>query len=241
MGAPNLSYDQRLKLVYYNSTAIPAHRMRWNGLWDIPVGRGKRFGKGMSGVLNQIAGGWQVATMGVWGSGSWLSVPAGEFLFGNPVLSADQRLEFYYNGKPQRLFFRGDFDPSKAKGIDLQKLYALVPLDRGQRIMHPVGTGYDNRIPQVLKDGSVRQTSVTDMVSWNSRAFILGPRSWNNDISLFKNFAYKERYNLRFTADFFNSFNHPNDQNPNSTTGLQDLSVQTNDPRIIQFSLRFSW
>jgi hypothetical protein len=241
MGAPNLSYSQRLKLVYYNSTAVPAHRMRWNALWDVPIGRGKHFGKGMSGVINQIAGGWQVATMGVWGSGNWLSVPAGEFLFGNPVLSADERLEFYYNNKPQRLYFRGDFDPSKATGIDLQKLYALVPLDRNQRVMRPVGTGFDNRIPQVLKNGTVRQTSITDMVSWNSRAFILGPRAWNSDISLFKNFAYKERYNLRFTADFFNAFNHPNDPNPNSTTGLQDLSVQTNDPRIIQFSLRFSW
>jgi hypothetical protein len=93
----------------------------------------------------------------------------------------------------------------------------------------------------VLKDGTVRQTSITDMVSWNSRAFILGPRAWSTDISLFKNFVFKERYNVRFTADFFNAFNHPNDGNPNATTGLQDLSTQTNDPRIIQFSLRFSW
>jgi hypothetical protein len=46
---------------------------------------------------------------------------------------------------------------------------------------------------------------------------------------------------MRFTADFFNLFNHPNDKVPNTTTGLVDLSQQNNDPRIIQFSARLEW
>ena len=41
----------------------------------------------------------------------------------------------------------------------------------------------------------------------------------------------------KITNDFFNAFNHPIDNVPNASTGLQDLSTQTNDPRIIQFSL----
>jgi hypothetical protein len=61
------------------------------------------------------------------------------------------------------------------------------------------------------------------------------------DFSLFKNFSITERFKARFTADFFNIFNHPNDNDPNATTGLQDLSTQPNEPRIIQFSLRFDW
>lgn len=107
--------------------------------------------------------------------------------------------------------------------------------------MHPVGAAFDNRIPLPLASGAVRLTSITDTVSWNSRAFFLGPRAWNTDVSFFKNFLLTERMKLRFTADFFNFFNHPNDANPNSTTGLQDLSLQTNEPRIVQFSLRFQW
>jgi hypothetical protein len=46
---------------------------------------------------------------------------------------------------------------------------------------------------------------------------------------------------VRFTADFFNAFNHPVDLRPDSTSGLVDLSQQANDPRIIQFSLRAEW
>jgi len=47
--------------------------------------------------------------------------------------------------------------------------------------------------------------------------------------------------NVRFSADFFNLFNHPNDINPDTTTGLVDLSQQWNEPRTIQFSLRFDF
>ena len=79
------------------------------------------------------------------------------------------------------------------------------------------------------------------MLSWNPRNFYLGPHSWNQDLSIFKYFDSTERIRIRFTSDFFNFFNHPNDLSPNGTTGLQDLSQQTNDPRIIQFSLRLEW
>jgi hypothetical protein len=87
----------------------------------------------------------------------------------------------------------------------------------------------------------VRLTPITDTVSWNARAFFMGPRNWNTDASVFKNFRFTESANLRFTADFFNVFNHPNNNNPNNATGLIDLSTQANDPRIIQFSLRLSF
>ena len=107
--------------------------------------------------------------------------------------------------------------------------------------MKPVGAGFDNRIPQQLSNGSVRQTPITDSVNWNSRAFFKGPGAWNVDASVFKNISVTERVTARFTADFFNAFNHPNDSNPNNTTGLQDLSAQPNDPRIIQLSLRLQW
>jgi hypothetical protein len=123
----------------------------------------------------------------------------------------------------------------------LQKLYALVPVDRNQRIMRPVGAAFDNRIPLVLSNGTTSLVGITDTVAWNARAFFLGPRAWNTDVSFFKNFSITERVRLRFTADMFNFFNHPNDGNPNGTTGLQDLATQPNEPRVIQFSLRLQW
>jgi hypothetical protein len=241
LGEPNLTLDQRLRLVYYNSTAIPPHHIRFNGIYDLPFGREKRFAKGASRALDAVIGGWQIATIGDWRSGTWQSVTSSEYLFGNPALSADQRLTLYLNGRPQRLYFRGDFDPTRATNVDLQQLEALVPVDRGSRLLRPLGAAFDNRLPQTLANGTARLTSISDTVSPNARAFFLGPRAWNADVSLFKNFSLTERMRLRFTADFFNVFNHPNDVSPNATTGLQDLSQQTNDPRIVQFSARIQW
>lgn len=238
LNAPNLSEAERLKLGYANSDAVPAHRIRFNGIWDLPFGRGKAFGGGVSRGVNHLIGGWQIAFIGDWRSGMWMGVDASRYLFGDPTLTADQRLEMNIFGRRQRLWFRGDFDPRLATQVDQAALQALVPVDRSQRVLRPVGDRYDNRIPMVLANGTVRYTSITDMLNWNARNFFRGPGSWNTDVALFKNFQITERVRTRITADFFNVFNHPVDVNPSASTGLQDLSRQANAPRIIQFSLR---
>ncbi len=238
---PSLTYDQRLRLVYYNSTAIPPHRISWNGIYDLPFGRGKQFGRNASRLTDALIGGWQIATIGNWRSGTWLSVSGSEYLFGNPSLSGDQQLTLTLNGRSQRLYFAGDFDPRLATNVDQAKLQALIPVDRNARTLHPLGTAFDNRLPVTLANGTIRLTPITDTVNWNSRAFILGPKNRNMDSSVFKSFSFSERVKLRVTADLFNVLNHPNNGNPNATTGLQDLSQQSNEPRIIQFSMRVSF
>src|SRR6266446_994689 len=236
-GEPNLTPSQRLRLGYVNSSEVPPHRVRWNGIYELPFGRGKKFAGGVSKPLNLLVGGWQLAWIGTWQSGNWSSVSSSRYLFGNPTLSKDQRLTMTIFGRRQRLWFKGYFDPTQATGVDPAKLEALVPVDRSQRVLRPLGPNFDNKIPVQLADGTTRLTSVTDMVNWNARDFYLGPVSWNQDFSAFKYFEFSERVKMRFTADFFNLFNHPNDPRPNTATGLQDLSQQTNAPRIIQFSL----
>jgi hypothetical protein len=241
LGEPGLSFDQRLRLIYYNSGNIPMHHIRWNGIYDLPFGRGKIFGQSASGILNHLIGGWQLATIGDWAGGKWMGVNSGRYLFGDPRLDPDQRFVLTFNGRPQRLFFRGDFDPRLASNVDQATLQKLIPVNQADRVLHRLGPNFDNRVLQQLANGSVRLTSITDNVNWNARNFFRGPRAWNVDASIFKNFAIREAVKVRFTADFFNAFNHPNDQNPNTTTGLQDLSQQPNEPRIIQLSLRLEW
>ncbi len=240
-GSPKMTYKQRLRLAYYNASSVPAQRIRWNAIYTLPFGRGKKYGSNVSRGLDALIGGWEIATIGTWRSGNWLSVSGGRWLFGDPTLSPDERLIMTIFGRRQRLWFRGDFDPRYASDVDQNKLQQLVPVDRSKRVLRPLGPNFDNRLPQQLADGTVRMTTTNDLVKWNSRNFFRGPGAWNVDFSIFKWFTITERMKARFTADFFNFFNHPNDLNPNSTTGLQDLSKQTNEPRIIQFSLRFEW
>lgn len=246
LGSPNLSYDERLRLVYFNSTNVPPHRIRYNGIYDLPFGRGKAYGKDAGGGLNALIGGWQVAFIGDWRSGFWGSVDPSRYIFGDPTLSADQRVEMTIFGLRQRLWFRGDFDPTQATNVSGGNLTDLVAVNRAQRLVRQLGPNFNNQIPQTLANGTTRNTPVGELYNPSPRAFYLGPGAWNVDFSIFKNFRIKERLDTRFTVDFFNVFNHPNDVGPgqagfNSTTGLQNLGQQWNDPRIIQFSLRVEW
>jgi hypothetical protein len=226
----------RQRLVYYNVGGIPKHQVNWNLIYDLPFGRGKHFGGGASGVLNQVIGGWQIASLGGLHTGQWLTpqsdatnpyVPNLQML-ADPRLSPSQRQIINFNGTPQLLYFRGDFDPTG------------TGLTNYQPALLPAGPNQDGLVPVKLADGTTQNVRY-DVYNSMPRNFIEGPKNWNVDFSIFKNFQFGEKRRLRFTADAFNLLNHPNNLNPNLTTGLIDLSQSANPPRIIQFSTRFDF
>jgi hypothetical protein len=74
-----------------------------------------------------------------------------------------------------------------------------------------------------------------------------GPFQQNWDFSLLKTFRVTERQTLRFTADFFNVWNHANFGNPSSTdvegnpSAFGKIVSTVGTPRLIQFSLRWAF
>src|ERR1039458_1257167 len=52
------------------------------------------------------------------------------------------------------------------------------------------------------------------MGGWGASATRRGPGSFDTDLNLKKEFAYKERYKLSVGAYFFNILNHPNFDQP---------------------------
>ena len=85
LAAPSLTPDQRLRLGYANSDAVPAHHVRWNGIYDLPFGRGKKFGNSAGRGLDLLIGGWQIAFIGDWRGGLWSGVSSSLFLSGDPI------------------------------------------------------------------------------------------------------------------------------------------------------------
>lgn len=69
------------------------HRLTGSGIWEIPVGRGRRYGAQMPGILEAIAGGWQLSGVYQFQSGAPLGF--GQALFTGDsstiVLASDQR------------------------------------------------------------------------------------------------------------------------------------------------------
>ncbi len=73
-----------------------------------------------------------------------------------------------------------------------------------------------------------------------------GPFQQNWDFSLIKNFSLTERQTLRFTADFFNIWNHANFANPTQNDvenpgTFGKITSTAGTPRLIQFSLRWAF
>jgi Carboxypeptidase regulatory-like domain/TonB dependent receptor len=241
LGAPNISDDARLRLLYTNSSQVPPHRFTWTGVYQLPVGRNKKYLANANRGVDALVGGWQLAFSGTWASGFWMGNSASEYQFKNPSLSGSQHLKMNIFGQNQMLWFAGDFDPTQAAGVNASKLQALVPVNREDRSIHPLGSNFDNFLPQTLADGTAVTTNITDNLSWNTRNYMLGPKSWNQDVTLFKYFSFTEQVKLRMSGDFFNVFNHPLLSNPNPTTGLINLSSQPNSPRIIQVGARLEF
>ena len=241
LGEPHLSYQQRLKLVYFNNTTIPPHRFTLDGIYSLPFGTGKHFASNASKSLNYFIGGWQLATIGTWNSGLWMGANTGLVQPGNIRIPSNKRatlnLPTSVSTDRYRQWFAGDFDISTAINIS----GTLVP-----GVVHPAGpgcpgttdSGYVGYLAVTLADGTCYNAPFSGFYNPAPRDNIIGPGSWNDDLSLYKHFKIGERFDLRFSADAFNTFNHPTDVPPDPTSGLQDLSLQENTSRVIQLSLR---
>ena len=75
-----------LRVCRGNSDFDVTHSITVNGIYDLPVGHGQRFGGNISGWLNQIIGGWQIAGIQTWRTGFAFTTTANAFpisFFGN--------------------------------------------------------------------------------------------------------------------------------------------------------------
>lgn len=70
---------------------------------------------------------------------------------------------------------------------------------------------------------------------------VQGPGAVNVDIVTYKDFVFTESKRLQFRAEFFNAPNHPNFNNPNNNvqSGAFGRITTANEPRDIQFALKF--
>ncbi|MFN7937467.1 MAG: TonB-dependent receptor [Bryobacteraceae bacterium] len=67
-------------------------------------------------------------------------------------------------------------------------------------------------------------------------------RNW--DLSLFKEFAIREKMNLQFRSEFFNAFNRVQFSGPNTSVtsnAFGTVTSQANAPRQVQFGLKLLW
>ncbi len=77
----------------------------------------------------------------------------------------------------------------------------------------------------------------------SGKNILRGPRMFNTDLSLLKNFKVAENFNLQFRSEFFNVFNNVNFNLPqnNLTSSSVGRITVASDPRILQFALKLTF
>ncbi|MGA8432652.1 MAG: carboxypeptidase-like regulatory domain-containing protein [Candidatus Sulfotelmatobacter sp.] len=195
-------------------------------LYDLPFGKGRRYGNNWNGATNAVFGHWQLDLIERATSGFPLFV----------VDSADESGVFFsYNGNTlQRPNQVGD--PNKAG-------------DEGGQ------TGCPTRIHTLqnwFNPCAFAQAPAGELGT-AARAPVYGPRFVNTDFSVIKDFplSFREAMNLQFRAEFFNLFNHPQfylqgfagsgmqDINTSSSFGVVNQTV--NNARLVQLALRLNF
>lgn len=75
------------------------------------------------------------------------------------------------------------------------------------------------------------------------RTVLTGPGLANVDISLLKNFALSERFNVQFRAEAFDALNRPNFQDPGNALGSPNFGVisAAKDSRSLQLGLKLNF
>lgn len=177
---------------------------------DLPVGTGKRLLPGVHGLAGKLISGWGVDGITTYQSG-W---PLGMTTLNNRTFSGGSRPNYIPSA------------PGCARS-------AVLSGGAESRLNEWFNVGCFAQ-PPAFTFGNVSRTSP------NVRSDSLT----NFDFALFKttSFGASERYGVQFRAEFFNLFNTPQFGIPNATIGYAGAGVvssQANNPRLIQFALKF--
>ncbi len=223
----------RPELEYGRAQYDQTHVFNFNGIYELPFGRGKRF-LSNGGLVNAIFGGWQFNGIVRLASGS----PFGIF---------DPRGTLNYNTQSAR----NPANSSLSKA-DIKNLVGIFKTSKGiyfidPKIIDPVTGRASNGYGQPTFAGQVFSNVDPGKVGNVERFFLNGPVYFNVDASLFKNFRITEKTRFQIRAEAFNLFNRTNFaltagqqlQNINSAT-FGRLGVDFS-PRVIQFAGRFEF
>ncbi len=205
------------------STFDVTHMMTINYLYELPFGRGKKFGKDWNKGVDLLLGGWQLSGITQLQTGTPCSAVvntdyAGVGVDGNFNDCGGTGNLWAMTGNPSVL---GNF---AAGGSSDPALWFQTKTANGTPIFTAPAKG----------------TFATGTVS---RDFFHNPGIENWNLGLYKKFAINERIGFQFRAEAFDAFNHPNlstaGTNPNNLSTFGKVTGKTDDVRNLQLSLRF--
>jgi hypothetical protein len=201
------------------------HLINFNGIWDIPIGRDRRYGRGMNKFLNALIGGWQLSGVYRWNSG----YPWDGWYDGTGWQTNWQVRSYMTQLRPLSTgYFYGSAASSCTSGCDIPNMFANPDQAWAAfRTPHPGETGTRNPVRL--------------------------PGTWNIDAGLAKSFdmPWKETHKITIRWDTFNVTNTPfftgqatgiiGYTGSSATGNFGRYTQMANLPRIMQFAFRYDF
>jgi hypothetical protein len=205
-------------------------------IWQVPLGRGRHFGRVMPKWADTVVGGWEMSGNYRIQSGVPVVFGTAGFFSGKDfALPRDQQSLYKW-------FDTSQFYPFPNSNTTLATL-ANYPAWTG--VQNMPGYSYVPTSTDTIKNG-VYQDFANYVQRYPTRwGDVRASRVNNLDLGLYKTFRVSERWKVQLRGNAFNAFNHPRfgapDTNPaNSTFGRVTLS-QKNQPRGVEFAVRASF
>jgi hypothetical protein len=165
---------------------VSRHRFVSYGAYDIPFGKGRQFGKSLSGWQDAVAGGFQV-TWNMFAKSGTGFTPFWSCNNCDPVFPGNIASAF--------VDAVGDFSGPTFRPRVVGDPYAGVS---GDQFFNPAAF----TVPTTGAD-------VFDNPDVAKRNFLVGPGTWGVNLGLRKFFRFSESTKLEIGVDFNNVFNHP--------------------------------
>jgi hypothetical protein len=257
---PGNSDDYNRFYNYQRDNQVPKHRVNWNLLYDLPIGKGKKLLGNSGRWLDRLVGGWQLA--GYSGMNSrYIALPEGDWgptgkveIYGKKYPIQDCRSGtcfqgyLYYNGYIPANLINSTNAQGKPNGVmGVPSNYKpshqpIWPTPANPSASDPNFSLYGTNIVFVpLKNGTQQRVAYDTGLNPLRNQFIPAPWAWSVNGSVFKVIPLTERLKLRLNMDAFNVFNMPGTPLPDPATGILSLRNSNNAPRQLQWTLRLNW
>lgn len=191
-------YSVDPKLVYGPDDFNRNHVFVANTVYELPVGKGKRFMSNPSRAMEYAVGGWQISNTLTWSGGLPYTPSIGEC---NAIADAGP---CYPDRLPGQSFSTG---LHRAANGNLTWFTPVASLS--QATLSPTDlTGEDTCTLPRTTSGPFALPACGH-VGNAGRNWLRGPRAFFSDMSVAKNFSITEKYRAQFRFDAYNVFNHP--------------------------------
>ena len=175
---------------YTQDAWISRHRFVFYGVYDLPIGRGKKFGSGFSSWTDAVIGGWQTTFQMFAKSGTAFT----------PYWTCDNC------GNGVRFVGPGNIASESVSALgDFDDFIGYRPLIVGNYKQH-VGDQLFN--PNAFAPPTMG-ADVFDNPGVARKNLLWGPGAWGVNFGLHKEVKFGERVTASLGADFNNIFNHP--------------------------------